>query len=639
MKLIKLHSLKTKWTNQEKGYVLPTVIGLMVIMSLVSYAALLQSNNSLSLAYKQSYLQMARVGSKAAVDFAQEQFDNSSCGTYTGTTEQDLVSNSRYRITMKAEVVSTSADGYEKTIKGTGSVYLPRLSTTAKYVFDIRSEIVRTYALCKTPDNYSPAVWLDASDTNDLFTTSSNTTTVTSTTSFGNATDATRDTVEERADNGSQTTNSWQSNDLEMHYCENAEFSSSICGNSSQRTLYDGLVFQNVSVPKDATISSATMMITGGTPSGTGGSVTHRAYGIYNTSSDPHIPLFTSSGSSQVRTKLTTANLHTAAFSNVSTNNFPPGNTANFNVTSVVQEMVNNSNWSSANGKLGFGIQKQAGGNSNASRRGAKNGIQLVVNYATTSIVQASNNGTVTQWNDKSGNGNHALFAYGNTPTRVDNQINGKTIVRFNNGALLSNLTTALNNKREMTVFAVVKSNFGTSATDGRVVSGMNTSATNDTSGSTAIVPLLRYSNGSGFSSMYSGSSASYRTNYTCGGTCASNPYIYTSVFTIDGNNVNNITADLKGNGSSVAQKTGINPSNGYTYSINQLYFGGRRNGASGGGAGADYFNGDFAEIIVYDKALECKYIEAIEDYLRAKWNTSATAYTPVCPDDVIPTI
>lgn len=622
---------------QNDGYVLPTVIGLMVIMSLVSYAALLQANNSLNLAYKQMYLQMARVASKAAVDYAKEQFDNATCGNYTGTVEQDLVSNSRYRITMKADVISTSADGYEKTVKGTGSVYLPRQSATAKYVFDIRSEIVRTYAVCKTPDNYAPIVWLDASDTDTLKTTSSSTTTITSTTSFGSANNSTRDTLEERADNGSQTTDSWQSNDLEMHFCDSTEFSSSICSSSSRRQLYTGFVFQNMNIPKNATINSASLQITGGTPAGSSGNVTHRIYGLYNSATDPHLPLFSSTGNSQIRSRITNSSLRTSAFNNITTNNFPPGNTTVFNVTSVVQEMVNNANWDSTTGRFGFGIQRQSG-STNGTRRATKNGVQLVINYTSTGAVSPSvNNGTVTQWDDKSGNGNHAQLAYGTAPVRVDNQINGKTIVRFNNGTLLSSLTSMLTNKREMTVLAVVKSNFSTSASDGRVVSGMNTSSNNDTSDGTAILPLLRYNSGNGFSSNYSGGGTSYRTNYSCGGTCANTTYLYGSVFTVDTSNT--ITANLKGSGAPVANRTSINPGSNYTYSINQLYFGGRRNGAVAGGSGADYFNGDFAELIVYDKALECKQIEALEDYLRIKWNISGTVYTTTCPEDVIPTL
>ena len=76
-----------------------------------------------------------------------------------------------------------------------------------------------------------------------------------------------------------------------------------------------------------------------------------------------------------------------------------------------------------------------------------------------------------------------------------------------------------------------------------------------------------------------------------------------------------------------------------YTFSIDQFYYGGRRNGSINGGTGTDYFNGDFAEIVIYDHALECREIEQLEDYFRGKWNLSAAQYTSTCPPDNIPTL
>ncbi len=623
--------------KRQQGFIMPTVILLMSIMAFVAYAALLQASNGLNLSYKQAYIQMARIASKSAIDYAQEQFDNSACGNYTGTAEQDLVSNSRYRLTFKSEVVSTSADGFEKTIKGTGSVYLPRYSNTARYVFDIRSEIVRTYAVCKTPDNFAPLVWLDASDTTTLKHTGTSTTTVSVQTNFGNVADATRDTLEERADDGSQTTSSWQSNDLEMHRCDSAEFSSSICSSNTTRFLNTGLIFQNVNIPKNATIVSANILFNGGTPSGTSGPVTHRVYGIYKNSGNPHPNLFSQNSANQLRTPLTTANLHTTAYSDVSTNNFPPGNTTSFDVKAVVQEIINNTNWNAASngGRMGLGIQYQSG---NGSRRGLKDGVTLNITYATSSVAQANNGDSIGEWLDKSGHQFHAKAALGNAPTRVDNQINNKTIVRFNNGNLLSTIAPALTGKREMTVLAVIKPNFSTSSSDGRIISGMTSSGTNDTTAGSSIVPLLRYASNTGFSSLYSGNNSAYRTDYSCGSTCNNLPYLFTSAFTID-TATNKINSVLKGNGAQVATKSGINPSGSpYTFSIDQLYFGGRRNGAMPG-TGVDYLNGDYAELIVYDSALTCRQIESLEDYLRDKWALSASQYSDSCPADQVPTL
>ncbi len=615
-----------------------TVIFLMAIMAVIAYAALLQANNGLNLSYKQSYLQMARVASKAAVDYAQEQFDQSSCGAYTGSAEQDLVSNSRYRITFKTEVISTSADGLEKSIRGTGSVYLPKLSATAKYVFDIRAEIIRTYAACKTPDNFAPLVWLDASNIASLKKIGTSTTTASPTTSYGSAADSTRDTLEERVDNGTQTSGSWQSNDFEMHTCDTAEFSNAICTSNSTRYQYNGMLFSNVNIPKNSTITSATITLACTTPAGSNGSLTSRIYGLYKSATDLHPDLFAQSGSNQIKTPVTTNGLHTTAYTDVTSNNCPPGNNTVFNVTNVAQEIINNTNWDPATGggRMGFSFQRQSG---SGSRHLLKNGNLLSISYSTATVAQADNNDSIGEWDDLSGNGNHARFVYGTAPVRVDNQINNKTVVRFTDGTMVSDLTVALSGKREFTVLAVVKPAFSGSGSDGRIITGMTSTASNDTGGATGIIPLYRYSNNSGFSSNYSGSGSTNRTDYTCGGTCASTPYIFSTLFDID-ETTDTISSTIKGNGQPVATKTGIDPSGSpYTFGINQLYYGGRRNGTGGGAAGADYLNGDYAELIVYDKALDCRQIEALEEYLRSKWAISVTPYSTTCPADIIPTL
>lgn len=642
----RIRNIFSKQKSSQRGFALPTVLFLIVILSTVAYATLLQANNSLNLAYKQSYLQIARMASKSAVDYAQEQFDNSICGNYSGTAEQDLISNNRYRVTLRAEVISTSADGYEKVIKGTGSVYLPRQSETAKYVFDIRSEIVRTYATCKTPADFAPLLWLDASDTDTLRRSTVTTTNITPTpTTDGHGwldLLLPNDSVEEKVSDGLQGPLSWLSNDLEMHTCDGWEFLFILCSTTGQRDLYTGLVFDNINVPQGATISSATVQFVGATPSGSGGSVTHRIKGIYKSTTNPHLNMFSSFVNNQVRTPMTTAGRHTTAYSDVSSNNFPPGNVVNFDVTNVAQEMINNPNWDPTGagngGRMGFGIYRVAG---TGTRKTLKDGVRLSINYTTSTITNSSNTETITEWLDKSGNGNHARTAYGNDPTRQDNQINGLPVVRFSGGTLLSSLTTALSGKQEMTVLAVVKPSFSTSDNDGRIVTGMSTTGNHDNTGSDGIMPLFRYGTNSGFSNNYSGNGTSYRTDYTCAVACENRAYPFVSAFTLE-TPPTSVVGILKGEGVEVGNKTGISPPgppSPYSYSIDQLYIGGRRSGSMAGGSGADYFNGDYAEIVVYDKALTCRQIESLEDYLRDKWGLSASQYTSTCPADLIPTL
>lgn len=625
--------------RDEGGYLMPTVIILIVVMSTVAYATLIQANSSLNLAYKQSYIQMAREASKAAIDYAQERFDTATCGNYNGTPETDLTgpANSRYRITMQADVVSTSPDGYEKNVRGTGRIYLPKASAEALYVFDIRSEIVRTYAVCKTPDNFAPLVWLDASNTASLKKIGVSTTTVTPNTSYGSAGDSTRDTLEERADNGTQTAASWQSNDFEMNTCDASEFSTSICNSNSTKYLNNGLIFSNVNVPNGATITSATITLNCTTPAGTGGSLSDRIYGFYNSATNLHPDLFTSTGSNQLRTPLTTASLRTSSFASVSSNNCPPGNNTVFDVTNVAQEIVNNVNWDPATGggRMGFLITRTSG---SGSRHFLKTGNQFSISYSTATVNQALNGDGLGQWDDISGNGNNAKFVYGNAPTRVDNQINAKTVVRFNNGAFVSTLTSALSGQREFTAFAVIKPNFSTSASAGRVISGMTTTGTNDTGGTNSIIPLRRQSNSSGFSGYYANSS-SYEVTMGCSAACSDTPYLIDSNFAINTDD-DTIIGRLRGNGDTQGGvKTDIAPAGSpYTFGINELYFGGRRSGVLPG-SGTDYFNGDYAELVVYSKTLSCREIESLEEYFRAKWAIAASQWTSTCPPDTIPTL
>src|SRR5665213_2391712 len=318
----KLTNILKSSSRDQSGFLMPTILILIVVMSSVAYATLISANDGLNVAYKQSYIQMAREASKAAIDYSQEQFDNANCGNYVGTAETVLTgtSTSRYKVTMQADVQSTSSDGYEKKVIGTGRVYLPKTSSSALYVFDIRSEIVRTYAVCKTPDNFAPLVWYDASNTNSMHS-STTTTSAPPTTTFGNINDSTRDTLEERADNGTQTVAAWQSNDFEMHSCDAGEFSTSICNSNTTKYLNDGMVFSSVNIPQSSAISSATIKLACTNPSGTSGTLNQSIYGFYKSSTDPHPDLFTSSGSNQLRTPLNTSSLHTSAHSDVTSNN------------------------------------------------------------------------------------------------------------------------------------------------------------------------------------------------------------------------------------------------------------------------------------------------------------------------------
>jgi hypothetical protein len=600
---------------------MPTVIFMMVIMSLVAYAALVASNNSLNLSYKQSYIGMARVASKGAIDYAQEQFDTNS--SYNGTAETTLASTTNYRLTFTVAVLSTSADGYTKTVRGTGSVYLPKLSSTAKYVFDVRAEVVRTYAIAKTPDNFGPTLWLDASDTSSLFGQVTNT--IHKVTTFGTATQSTRDTLQELASNGSQTASSWQNQNMQMSTCSSGDFTSTICSSSTTKYLYNGVVFQGVNIPQGATITSATITLPGATPAGSNGSLTNQLFGVYQASNNPYVPLFTSSGSNQLKNMMVNANQHTAASATITTNNLPPGNSLSFDIKNVVQEIVNHPQWGQniADGKndfdfMGFGIQRTAGA---GSRNLGKDGITLDITYTSTNTALAANGASVAQWNDKSGNGNHAIATHGTPPTRQDNALNSKSVVRFGGGGdMLSSLLNAISG-HNVTVIAVTKPNTS-SASNARFISLMNTTDTNDTTAN-SIAALTRSSNTSTVLSRYNTDSNTVNVSNVVNGT----PGILSLTYA-QGEN-----ATLRYNG---AYATG--DSTALNYNANQIWIAGNRSG-SGVGGGVNYFNGDMAEIVVYNYRLTCHQIASIEDGLRTKWGISASPWADSCPAENIPTL
>ncbi len=211
---------------------------------------------------------------------------------------------------------------------------------------DIRSEIIRTFAVQKSPLDYSPIAWYRGDDAPSLLRVINNGTTLTPTTTGNiNGSSDYRDSLEELSTGYNKTT-AFDSNDLEMHRCDQAEWDANQCANNAA-TLQQrvGIQFSGVNIPRNSTISSATLEIQGGTPSGTAGSMTTRIRGIYQAANNPHINPFFRLDQNVLRDRLNNTALITSAFVDATSNNFPPGNAIPFNVTTIVQEMVNNPNW------------------------------------------------------------------------------------------------------------------------------------------------------------------------------------------------------------------------------------------------------------------------------------------------------
>jgi hypothetical protein len=365
--------------------------------------------------------------------------------------------------------------------------------------------------------------------------------------------------------------------------------------------------------------------VQGGTPSGAGGAMSTRVYGMYQSATNPHINRFYRLDQNVLALRAASTTLKTTAFTNFSSNNFPPGNNQVYDVTSIVQEMVNNPNWdptSAVNGgRIGFVFAYQSG---NGTRRINKVGTGLSVSYSTSSPAPTVNNDSVIQWIDRSGNGNNLFCGgYGANPVRIDNSLNSLTVVRFASGACQAELNTAITNLEAVTALAVVRPN-ASSSSDARIVSLMNSAQAHDYNTVSGLVPLSKSGSTTSLSARYNNvSSIASATNVFNGAA-----HILVNQFSNGKNPFIKKTSVITNNASAVTLTGG---------SINQVFVGGRRNGV--GGSGTDFLNGDVGELVVYPRELSCREIEAVEEYLRVKWAIAASPWPTNCPTPEIPTL
>lgn len=610
----------------QQGFAMPVIILLISLMAVTAYSVLSQAGTSVGQSYNNAYKNLSREAANAGLNYAQEQFDNTICDSYNGTTEQTLALTSNYRTSFKTEVLESSSDGLSKTIKSTGYLYSPASATQPKKSVIKKTIIYNSYTdKCKNPNYYAPLLWLDASDSNSLIKPGAAVERVTATTKYGNASDTTRDSLEERQDNGSQTNDSWSSEYLELHSCNPAEYSNSVCTSQSTKRQNVGLIFTGVKIPKNSDVLNANLILNCSNGS-TAGPVTTSVSGLYKNANEANPELFAKNNSNQLKNAL-----RTSTHSDKSTNRCSPDGQIKIDVTGVVQEIINNNDWNpndSNDSRLGLILNYV---NGNGSRQIYKNGNTLNVTFAS-SAAKASANDPIGYWLDKSGNLNNAESVYGTSPVLEANQIGGKNTVKFNNGAMVSSLLNELSARQELTTFVVLKPNFGASADNGRIVTGLNKNAAEDDTIGQSILPLLRNGDKNGFASQYSGSASAYRTGFECE-SCDNTASIATSSF--NKYSGNNILATLYLNNQKITSQNNIKPAgNPYTFSIDQLYVGGSRSGSLPG-TGKDYFNGNYAEIIVYDKALSCRQILSIQNYLREKWSISGNNYQDTCNEQI----
>jgi len=589
--IFKFSNARARLSNLESGFAMPMILGLIALLSLVGVSIIQVSVQTNGSAVLHSQVQIAHIASKAAIDYAEEQYELNS--GYTGTAERDLFSNNNYRATIQVVVLYNQGSS-SKRVQGIGKVYIPETSSTAKVVRDIKSTIIRNgeviYSLGQVdPATFNPILWLDANQPNALYKSAvSNTQNITAL--YGTSYN---DIVEEGGSNATTSSNRGRLNftgdDLEM--------SNDGASLGNQTT---GLRFTTVNTPKSAVMQSAYIQFTTDETK-SAGVVQLQVDGVASddTSSWSGTYAVTNATKTTARTDWSPTNWNTVGSA---------GANERVDVTAIVQEIINRPGWVAGN-DMSFSIKWITGSGVRTAEKG-QNGAnpQLFVQWSVPAGV-ASPGDSIQQWYDKSGNNNTANFIYGTKPTLQSSQVNGLSAVRFSaDGVLLSSLPNTVGT--ELMAFMVMKPKTG-SQTDARFLSLMNSSQNNDNNTLSGLIPFMKNSSTTTLRQFY---------NNTAGRSISS---------AIDGT-----WATYSSNTSTLNQERLLknsNPDNAgssYTnvnYTINQIYLGGRRSTA----AGANYADMDVAEVIVYNRAFSCVEIQQIENYLEAKYAFSYTDKNP----------
>lgn len=589
-------------THNQQAFMMPVVLTFMVILTSLGLTLLQASLQAQSATIRYSYTQMAHIASKAAIDYAEEQYELNQ--NYNGTPERDLVVTTKYRLTIQVNILYNESSN-SKRIQAFGRVYIPEAAANADFVRDIQASIIRNgeviiCATCGTgggggggsivdPATYEPLLWLDANEPNSLIqpiTGGADNQYIESL--YGTSY---RDVVEENGPDAYYSPGEpyFSTADLEMSY------DGFYWGH---QTI--GLRFRGLNTPRNATVSKAYIQFrTDETKQA--GAVDLLVRGVASDNAPQwSYTNYTAYSAPQTSSSVTWSppNWNVVGAS---------GANERVDVTPIVQEIVNRSGWNTGNA-IAFVISYIQGSGVRTAESGSSGGEpELYVEWDTGGGGGgfATNPGDqVGTWIDKSVNNNDANLAYGSTPTLSVGSINGLDAVTFNGGALESALSS-LASDNGITAFMVMRPRT-TSASNARFLTAMRSNQSEDYNTYDGVPLLLRNGTSTLLMQYYRN-----QTGETLSGAIDNSWGIYTS--RISSSWVERLLRDGVENYSD--QISNIN------YDIDQIYIGGRRSGSSG----ADYADMDVAEIIVYDKALECTELNEIEAYLGDRYGITVT--------------
>jgi hypothetical protein len=578
--------------NRQTGFILPTILIFIVILSVLGSSIILISLQTQTQAIRHSYVQIAHIASKAAIDFAEEQYELNS--TYNGTAEQDLLVNTKYRVTIEVDILYNESSN-AKRIQAYGRVYIPEYNTSAQFVRDIKASIIRNGEVVADidPSDYDPLIWLDANFSESL--TKLNPPSEQFIDALYGSTN--QDITEEGGSNASTSGNrglqNYTGDDLEMSWDGNS------LGNQKI-----GLRFRNVTANSGDTIEESYIQFTTDETKQAGsiqllvqGIAQDNASGFSGTYAVTNAPKTTAS------VTWTPANWNVVGAS---------GANERVNVTSIVQEIVNRPGWVTGN-NIAFAISWVSGSGVRTAEKGQSSSPkpQLYIRRpASGSGNFASVDGdSVNSWLDRSVNGYNADFTYGTRPVLRTNQINGLNAVQFSaDGALRSVLSPTVSDQ-SLTAFMVARPRY-TTTNSARFMSLMNTAQSSDSNTYDGIIPFYQQTNTSTMANYYRN-----QTGETLSNAINDSWSVFSSRMSA------NFVERLLRNGTDNYSETISN----MNYSVNEFFLGGTRAASSG----SFFADADIAEVVIYDKALTCQEIQGIEDHFETKYNI--TVATKAC--------
>lgn len=616
------------------------MVVILFTASIVILTALMMAvTSTATFANQVVYRQVSLAAAKSALENGKEMFDaneyfdqldsnqdgtvdnDSNANSIPDTLEEkDMFSNASYRVTFQLTIKAggTSADGRSKKVYGTGRVYIPASSTTARFSRDIHGEIIRSGIAAKNPSDFSPLAWYDAmcnpASSTEAGCQSGTVLREGSLSASGIAT-----SLREERENGTYCGGAPQTGD--GHFSMNR---GSDCGANQKN--HAAMVFNlGSSLPKGATVTGAYVQFTAAYTSS--GNMTSRIRGL----DVDNQANFTSSSSSQ---------LSGVPYTTASTDWAVPGWTTvpqrgpaqqTADISAVIQEIIDRPGWSTGN-NIGLITSHVTGGTSNGWRCADLDDVGLTVTYTMgSSSVPASSGEQVSIWRDRSGNGfDLAPLDSSSKPTySVITQApggsapNNKPMLSFDSSGLAAAVPlTANRTANSMTAIAVMKVYSQTNATgDGHIVSFRGSGT-----GDTTISPFWRHPT-SGFHSTDDAATNSdmlcmaQGTNSMLEQDCRQFYFSANSDWTIGA-----VTSDIYENQqlfrvhgdagpTRIYENNPITLNSPYTIAIGYNPF----NSVKGARV-------EIAELILYDYRLNCPRIESVERYLADKWGLNDPA-------------